>query len=118
MKNNSMFLALRDIVIVFFSLSGLAASLRTLFFRIESLNMLTYKINTAPECFPVWWCFLCGLPALIFLNRSVFSGSVVRKAAFAVMPFLAGFFLPHDNYVFFPVFLVMLGWGTARTVRE
>ena len=117
MKSNSMVLSLRDILIVFFSLSGLAAALRTLFFRIGSVNMLTYKISSIPECFSVWWCFLCGLPALIFLNRSVFGRSAVRKAALAVMPFLAGFFLPHDNYVFFPVFLVMLGWGTLRTVR-
>ena len=116
-QTGSSLLRIRDILIVFFSLSGLAAALRTLFFRIDSINMLTYKITPAPDCFPIWWCLLCGVPALVLLSRSLLSDSAVRKSASAVMPFLAGYFLPHDHFIFFPVFLIMLGWGIARIVR-
>lgn len=116
-QTGSSLLRIRDVLIIFFSLSGLAAALRTLFFRIDTINMLTYKINLAPDCFPVWWCLLCGMPALLLLNRSLLSDSVIRKTASSVMPFLAGFFLPHDRFIFFPVFFIMLGWGIARSVR-
>lgn len=116
-QTGSFLLRIRDILIVFFSLSGLAAALRTLLFRIDSINMLTYKITPGPDCFPIWWCFLCGVPALILLNRSMLSDSAIRKSASAVMPFLAGYFLPYDQFIFFPVFLVILGWGIARSVR-
>ncbi len=56
------------VFLLFFSLAGLAAGLRIFLFRIPGISMLTYGIQTDPECFSALWCLLAGLPALLFLS--------------------------------------------------
>ena len=106
----------RAAVIVFFALAGLASALRIIFFNLAEVNLLTYEVRTVPHRFPFLLCFLAGLPAVLLLRPRV-SPSTAVKTASALAPFLLGFFLPEGNFLFFPLFLVMLGWGAARLIR-
>ena len=103
------------VFLLFFSLAGLAAGLRIFLFRIPGISMLTYGIQTDPECFSALWCLLAGLPALLFLSPDY--RGILKKTALSLLPFLPGFFLPQESYFFFPVFLILLGWGIFRLCR-
>lgn len=104
------------VFITFFALSGLASALRILFFTLTEVNLLTDAVRVAPDRFSVLWCFLAGLPAFLLL-RSGSAPSIAGKTASALAPFLLGFVLPKGNFLFFPLFLVMLGWGSVRLIR-
>ena len=101
--------------LIFICLTGLAVALRLYLFRITNVDMLWYQVYLNPDCFPVFWCAAAGLPALLFLSP-LYSEKVLKKAAFSLLPFLAGFVLP-EKYFFYPCFLVMLGWGVLRMLR-
>ena len=103
-------------LIAFFALSGFASALRILFFRLAEINLLTYEVRIAPDCFSYKWCFLAGLPAVLLLHSGV-KPSMAWKTASALAPFLMGFLLPQGNFLFFPLFLLMLGWGAVRLIR-
>lgn len=104
-----------NVVLIYFSLAGLAAALRLYLFKIVSVNMLFYQTVVNPDCLSFCWCFAAGIPALLFFSK-IYSVSVCRKAALSVLPFLTGFLLP-SNYFFYPCFITMLGWGVLRMLR-
>ena len=101
--------------LLFLSLTGFAAGMRLFLFKFMAVDMLTYAVGIAPECFPAAWCLAAGLPALLFLKPEC-RGSL-KRASLAMLPFLLFFLLPQTNYFFFPCFLIVLGWGVFRLVR-